>query len=81
MPDYKTFHEAGFLTSLLDFMSGEEKAGVVGDAWQGIKDLFNGSSLYKKGQIINTNIAKSSSSLTAVFPVIVSKTIDIDHKQ
>ena len=79
MPDYKTFHEAGFLTSLLDFMSGEEKAGVVGDAWKGIKDLFNGSSLYKKGQIINTNIAKSSSSLTAVFPVIISKTIDIDH--
>ena len=78
MPDYKTFHEAGFLTSLLDFMSSE-KAGVVGDAWKGIKELFNGHSLYTKDQIINTNIAKSSSSLTAVFPVIISKTIDIEH--
>lgn len=79
MPDYKTFHEAGFLTDLLDFMSGEGQGGVIGDAWKGIKGLFNGASFHTSNQIINTNIAKSTSSLTAVFPIIVSKTIDIDH--
>ena len=80
MPDYKTFHEAGFLTSLLNFISGEKKAGVVGDAWEGLKNMVSGGSLHvAKGNVINTNIAKTASSLTAVFPVIVSKTIDIDH--
>lgn len=80
MTDYKTFHEAGFLLDLYDYITG--KSGTnnqIENIVSGAKDVFNGKGIKNKDDaVINTNIAKTASDFTCVFPVIVSKAIDIE---
>ena len=82
MTDYKTFHEAGFLLDLYDYIAGADLTGKhnqIESIVNGAKDVFNGKGIKKKDDaVINTNIAKTASDFTCVFPVIVSKAIDID---
>lgn len=81
MTDYKTLHEDGFLVDLWKYVSGNgdsDEKNIITQAVKGASSLFNGESLKNSSSYIDSNIAKSASKLTCIFPVIVSKAVDIE---
>ena len=79
MTDYRTVYTEGALADLLDQASDKiGKTGITGPlglAVSGAADFLRGK---KSNSTIKGSIAKSSAALTAIFPVIVSRAIDID---
>ena len=91
MSDFRTVHEAGVLKDIFDYISGSHigKENSIADTVQRTKYFVFGTkgedsdklieyNRYKNSLVIDSNIARTSRSLTAVFPVIVSKSVDID---
>lgn len=77
--DFKTLHEDGPLQSILNYISNKDPIQKTID---GIGNFIMGKKLddsVKRRQIIDSNIARTSRALTAVFPVIVSKSIGIEQ--
>lgn len=73
--DYRAFHEAGFLTDILNMMSA---SGV--DYVADIGNKILGRNKRSPGNFtVDTNIAKAASALTAVFPVIVTEATSLDQ--
>ena len=88
--DFRTLHEAGVLSDILHFIDNPstnpgDSTGVIKDTFDGIKSIWKNEpkSGYTKDKlskfVINSNIAKTASALTAVFPVIVSKAVAIEQ--
>lgn len=85
MTDFRTVHEAGVLKDIFDYISGtgvgagKSEDNVVNQLVQGTNRFIHGQDRPDKGNfVVNSNIARTSRALTAVFPVIVSKSVDID---
>lgn len=79
--DYRTFYEAGMLTDILDYVADKPgKDNLIGNTWSGIQDVLGGKGFKSKDEerVIRNNIAKSAHGLTAIFPVIVSKAVDVE---
>ena len=94
MTDFRTLHEDNFLKDILDYINlpfpgtNRGNGGAIQRFASGARNFVLGtdskkefdsySNEKKEHYIINGNIAKTSRALTAVFPVIVSKSVDID---
>ena len=79
MIDYRTFHESTWLADFLSWTKPEGK-GPMGDMLDRAEKFIKGYPTKDGGSrtIIDRNLAKTASNLTAVFPVIVSRAIDIE---
>lgn len=79
MTDFRTLHEDGVLKDILDYISGkgDPSKSMTASIINGMRGFVNGTKNTNKFAI-NSNIARSSKALTAVFPVIVSKAVEID---
>ena len=80
MTDFRTLHEDGVLKDVLDYISGKHVMNpnnFVQTAINGVEGFVKGTK-NNNPSIIDRNIAKSARSLTAVFPVLVSKSVDIE---